>query len=482
MDRKLIILLPFIFSIVLLILGISDNVTLSLFLMCWMVAWWIFEVLPLGITALIPMVFAPIAGLMDLKEIAINYSNPVIYLFLGGFMIARGLEKTRLSERIALQILKFTGKSDRGIVIGFILATGFLSMWISNTATTVMMVPIAISVTNFLKESLPVTSENEGIPAMEIALFLGIAYSANIGGIMTPIGTPPNVVFVGYLDELFQYKIDFFKWFLITAPTGVLVMLAMYKLTQVMFPYRVPVNLDFQDYVKRKIQVLGKVSGEQKITLFVFVFTAFLWIFKGLIHKAIGQSILSDTSIAIFGGILLFLIPKDFMVRDLFLGKAKWTSVLEVEDISKLPWNIVLLFGGGMALANILKDAGIIQMATNYFAGLNLADTYWLIFLLALLTLFLTEIMSNVALCVVALPVIMNLGVSQDIHPFVMALPATLCSSFAFSMPVSTPPNAIVFGTNRVKVVHMVKAGVILNFISAGIVMTVSWWLVKVVL
>lgn len=471
MERKIIFFLPIVICLAITLLGISEPILLSLFLMFWMVIWWVFEIMPLGITSLIPMVFVPSFGLMTLKDVTAQYANPVIYLFLGGFIIARALEKTMLSERIALLILKYTGKSDKGIILGFITATAFLSMWISNTATTVMMVPIGISVISFLRTNLQ-DDEKSSLKSMEIAMFLSIAYSANIGGIMTPIGTPPNVVFVGYLDELFSMKIEFFHWLLFATPTALVIMFIMYKLLNFLFPYNVPVGKDFQNYVSKQIKLLGKISIDQKITLIVFVFTASLWIFKGAIHFLAGRDIFTDTSIAILGGILLFLIPKN---------RKEWKPVLDNSDISHLPWNIVLLFGGGMALANVLKVVGIIQICTDYFGTLDLGSIYWLVFVLALLTLFLTEVMSNVALCVVALPVIMNLGAAQDISPIIMALPAALCSSFAFSMPISTPPNAIVFGTNRIKVIHMLKAGIILNIFSVIIVMTVTWYLMKII-
>lgn len=469
MEKKILGFVPLVFMGIFVLLGVQDKVILSLFLMIWMVSWWVFEVLPLGITALIPMVFGPLLNLGSLKELAINYSNPVIYLFLGGFMIARALEKTGLNERIALTILKTTGKSDKGIVFGFIIATAFLSMWISNTATTVMMIPIAVSVVEFLRGNLARDSI-EGLKAMEISLFLSIAYAANIGGIMTPIGTPPNVVFVGYLDDLYGVKVDFFKWFLITAPSGILLLFLMGKLNLTMFSFSVPVGKEFRDFVSNQVKNLGAPSPDQKLTFGIFLLTALLWIFKGVLHYFAGRNLFSDTSIAILGGMLLFLIP---------YKRKEWKPVLESEDIGKLPWNIVLLFGGGMALANILKNVGLIQMATDYFGQLNFSSIYWLVFVLAILTLFLTEVMSNVALCVVALPVIMNLGQSQGIDPFLFALPAALCSSFAFSMPISTPPNAIVFGTNKIKVSQMMKVGVLLNFISVLIVMTITWFLAK---
>jgi sodium-dependent dicarboxylate transporter 2/3/5 len=464
-HQKIVCVLPFVLCFGFALAGVENDVTLTLFMMIWMVSWWVFEVVPLGITACLPLVFLPFTGILPLKAVTSNYANPIIYLFLGGFMIARALEKTKLSERIALVLLNLTGKSDKGIVLGFVLATAFLSMWISNTATTVMMVPIALSVMNFLEKNIA-HEHKTSLKPMSTALFLGIAYSANIGGIMTPIGTPPNVVFLGYLEDMFQYELQFDRWFMIAAPTAMVLLALMVLLLNRVYPYRVPVDQKFRTYVKDKLTALGQIDGPQRITLVIFMLTASLWVFKGGLHYLLGQKVLNDTSVAILGGFLLFVLPT---------SPRRWTPVLDQDDIPLLPWNIVLLFGGGMALAAAMKEAGIIQVVTSFLAALDLGSPYVLVFMLAFVTLFLTEVMSNVALCVVALPVIMNLGETQGMHPFVIALPATLCASFAFSMPVSTPPNAIVFGTNRVRVIDMVRAGVILNIIGVGVVMTVSW-------
>jgi sodium-dependent dicarboxylate transporter 2/3/5 len=438
----------------------------------WMVTWWIFEVLPLGVTALIPLFILPIFQVTSIEDVTPAYSNPVIFLFLGGFIIARALEKTKLDERVALKILSVTGKSDFGIVLGFVISTAFLSMWISNTATTVMMVPIAMSVLHFLKKNLK-AEDSESIDLMSVVMFLSIAYSANIGGIMTPVGTPPNVVFIGYLNDLYSRKIDFWKWILVTAPVALSLLVIMLILLKKLFPFSFEIPPNFSGFLKDKIKSLGVINNSQRVTICVFFLAAFLWIFKGVLHQLAGTDFLNDTSIAIFSGFLLFLVPT---------SKKKFAPVLRRKDLSHLPWNIVLLFGGGMAMAASLKSVGLIQIATDYFGGLNFSSTYTLILVIAGLALFLTEIMSNVALCVVALPMIMKLGESQSVDPLLMALPAALCASFAFSMPVSTPPNAIVFGTNTVTVKQMLKAGIWLNFIALGITMTLGYYLMPFLL
>ena len=472
MRKTVVAVLPFVILLLELCFGLlsvlgDPKAALTLFMLAWMVAWWIFEILPLGVTALIPMVYLPLMGLSGVKSVAPMYSTSIIYLFLGGFIIARALEKTALNERIALCILNVTGKSDRGIVLGFVIATAFLSMWISNTATTVMMVPIALSVIGFLDKNLP-DAQTGGLKKMALVLFLSIAYSANIGGIMTPVGTPPNVVFIGFLDELYGQTVDFWKWMAVNVPVAVALLGVMLFFLKWIFPYSLAIDSRFGAFIKEKLSALGEVSKAQKLTLTIFSLVCSLWVFKGVLHSLAGSKFINDTSVAILGGILLFLIPYD---------REQKKPVLDIDDIKHLPWNIVMLFGGGMALAGALKDAGLIQATTDYFAALDIQSEYWLVLALALVTLFLTEIMSNVALCMVALPVIMQLGVAQGIPPILIGFPAAICSSFAFSMPISTPPNAIVFGTNQVQVKDMLKAGIPLNFIGVGLVMTVGWFI-----
>ena len=470
MFRFFLLLLPFLILPCDLLFGFSAltgdiHKARCLFLMVWMVTWWISEILPFGITALIPLFFLPSFQIMSIKEVSSNFSNPVILLFLGGFIIARGLEKTSLDKRMALNVLRRTGHSGFGILFGFTIITAFLSLWISNTATTVMMVPIALSVIHFLKENLDKNKTTE-FGNMTITLFLAIAYSANIGGTMTPVGTPPNVVFLGYLDEFYSVKIDFWKWMLMTIPLGVGLIGVMLILLKFLFPYQLSLPKEFQNFIQSKIKTLGPLHISQKITLVVFSLASFLWIFKEVIHSIFGFDFLNDTSIAIFSGFLLFLIPTHLQ---------KWQPVLNQEDISKLPWNIILLFGGGMALADALKTVGLIEMSAHFLDKLPI-EPYWLIFLMTGLCLLLTEVISNVALCVVILPMIMNLGEIKGIDPFLIAMPATLCASFAFSMPISTPPNAIVFATKGLSMKNMLKAGLALNFIALVLTMTLGYF------
>lgn len=452
--------------------GSNPKMILSLFLLFWMVTWWIFEIVPMGVTALIPLFFLPLYQIVPIKDVSPHYANPVIFLFLGGFIIARALEKTKLDERIALSILRVTGSSDNGIIIGFIIATTFLSMWISNTATTVMMLPIAMSVIQFLQDNLD-EKNKKGIPALAAVLYLSLAYSASIGGIMTPIGTPPNVVYLGYLSDLYQRKIDFWRWLVAMAPMSILLLIAMFYILKKLNPFQIELPATFKSFINDKVKSLGPINIQQKITIAVFLLAGSLWIFKDFIHLLVGTEFLNDTSIAIFCGVLLFLIPTNINTAN---------PILDRSDIPRIPWDIVLLFGGGLALAGCLETVGIIELATQSFGRFQFGSSYIFVGILVVVTLILTEVMSNVALCVVALPLIMKLGEAQGVDPLLVSLPCAICASFGFMMPISTPPNAIVFGSNAITMKQMMRGGLLLDIAGVALIMTVGYAMIQWIL
>lgn len=468
--KKIFLILPFL----LLIPFISSNPSqqaLAVYMTLWMVSWWIFEIVPMGITALLPMLFLPLSGLDQLKSLGVFYSHPIIYLFLGGFILALGLEKSGLSERFALNILKRTGKKAQGIVLGFIIATGFLSMWISNTATTVMMLPIAHSILQFIDHHTQ--SSKMELRKFSTATLLAIAYAANIGGTLTPIGTPPNVVLLGFLQDLYKVDVDFMLWILALAPVGIaLFALLYYLLTKHLYRFHLELSEDFGQFIQNKLNILGPMDAKQKLTLAIFTVTCFLWIFKSVLNNLLGAPILHDTLIAIGAGIALFCIPFDFK---------NFKQVLKTEDISKLPWNIVLLFGGGMAMANTLKSVGLIDDLGSVFHHLGHLSVYTLVFLSASVVLVMTEFMSNVALTTVALPIFLTLAESKGFSLLQVGIPIALCSSFAFSMPISTPPNAIVFSTGELTVKQMLRAGILMNIISILVTMSIGWLMIQMI-
>jgi len=440
---------------------LEQNAWYVIGLAAWMVTWWISEAAPIPVTALLPLVLFPVLGVFPIVESTAPYASPIIFLFMGGFLIALGLQKHGLHKRIALNLIRLTGTNANGIILGFMIATAFLSMWISNTATTVMMLPIAMSVINLIVENdktKPDENKQHSFQLFALALLLSIAYAANIGGTATIIGTPPNVVLVGYLKQMLDYDMDFSKWLLIGLPFSfILLILTYFILTRFLFPNGLGVIEGSAALIKDQLGKLGKMSREEHLVAFIFALTAFGWIFKKFINLALGGEYLNDTITAMAGGVLMFLMPVNIK---------KGHFLMNWEDTVKLPWGILILFGGGLCLAKGMEVTGLIQLIGDSIAG-NKQIALWLVITLLILTmLFMTELMSNVALTSIFIPVVIGIAISIGIDPLLVAIPVTLASSCAFMMPISTPPNAIVFSSGRIKMKEMVKAGFVLNIVS----------------
>jgi sodium-dependent dicarboxylate transporter 2/3/5 len=421
----------------------------------WMVIWWISEAVSLAVTALLPIALFPLLGVMDSKETTAPYSSPIIFLFLGGFVIALALERWNLHKRIALSIVQLTGTNANGIILGFMLATAFLSMWISNTATTVMMMPIALSIIHLLTSN---SKNDKNARYFTLAMLLGIAYSANIGGIATLIGTPPNVVFVGIMKENYQLDIDFFMWFKIGFPISIILLTCTYfLLVKVFYPNHLGSFETAKVVLQEELDKLGKMTkGEVKV-LIVFVLTALCWILRSSINHLFEEVQLTDAGIAIVATISLFIIPVDWK-KDIF--------ILEWKDTKELPWGILLLFGGGLTLAKALEKTGIIQLIGDQIANTSTLELSLTISLLIAVMLFMTELMSNVALTTIFIPVVAGIAISLGISPLRIAIPVTIAASCAFMLPMATPPNAIVFASGEIKVAQMAKIGIFINIIA----------------
>ncbi len=435
--------------------ALSENAWRVIAMAVFMLVWWVTEAVPLAITSILPIILLPMLGVMDSKAAAAPYANPVVYLFMGGFMIALAMERWNLHRRIALNIVRITGTNANGIVLGFMLATAGLSMWISNTATTVMMLPIALSVIDLLKKSGEALSE-KGIRFFALSMMLGIAYAANIGGTATIIGTPPNVVFAGFIQETYQMEVSFASWMSFGLPFAlILLLLTYFFIVKVLYPNKLGKFEGAQQLIEQEVLALGQISKAEKRVLVIFVATALLWMFRSPLAKATGLP-LSDEGIALTATIALFITPLNF-------SKAEF--VLNWEDTSKLPWGILLLFGGGLSLANALKETGLIDLIGAQFESLDQVGLLVILGLTAV-SLFLTEIMSNVALVTIFLPVVGAIALGMGIDPLLVCIPVTLAASCAFMLPMSTPPNAIVFASGYLKVSQMVRAGFILNILS----------------
>jgi solute carrier family 13 (sodium-dependent dicarboxylate transporter), member 2/3/5 len=431
----------------------------------WMVTWWITEAIPIPITAMLPLVLFPILGVAKMSQVAQPYGDPVIFLFMGGFILALGLEKYNLHQRIALNLIKLTGTSGNGIILGFMLATALISMWISNTATAIMMLPIASSVTFLLAKDLG--KENDPrFKKFATGLMLGIAYAASIGGMGTIIGTPPNVVMVGYMKRMYNLDVAFTDWMLVGIPVMILVLMACYFIiTKILYRNQLASIEGSRELIHNKLNELGPLSREEKRVLIIFSITSFLWIFRQNINSLIGQNLLDDTGIAMAGGVLMFLTPKNLKKMDFLLT---W------EDMKGMQWGILLLFGGGLALAEGMEQSGLVEKVGDYFKNSDPLSVALLIFMLTLISMALTELMSNVALVTIFVPVVFGIAEGYGINPIWLAMPVTFAASCAFMMPISTPPNAILFASGYIRMKEMIKTGLLLNLFSLVIIWVIA--------
>ncbi len=440
-----------------------------------MAVWWISEVVPLAVTALLPVVLFPFFGIMDGKAVSSTYYNHIIFLFVGGFIIALALQKWNLHKRIALKILILTGTSPAKILLGFMLATAFLSMWISNTATTMMMLPILISVLVNLEELYGV----EKLKKYAVGLLLGVAYSSSIGGIATLIGTPPNPIFAQIYSIYFPEnpEISFSQWFVFALPLSIIMFLVIYFTLFFLFArgqskmWKGNEEVDF----RKEYEMLGKALYEEKIVFIIFITTAVLWMTRSSIdigdfHFGGWGSLLpypkylNDGTVAIMMALLQFLIPSKTNKGEVLMD---WVTV------RKMPWGIIMLFGGGFALASGFKESGLSAYLGNVLQSLNGLHPLIIIIAITSIMIFLTELTSNSSSTTMILPVLASLAVSTHIHPLMLMLPATFAASMAFMLPVATPPNAIVFGSNRLQIKEMARIGLIFNLV--GIVVVSLW-------
>jgi len=438
-----------------------------------MIFLWVTDALPMPVVAIIPLLLFPLLKIHTLEETCKSYANPVIFLFFGGFMLGLAIEKWHLHKRIALNIIKLTGTKGDSIVLGFILATGLLSMWLSNTATTMMMYPIALSVIAVVSQH-PQSQAN--YHHFNLTLMLAIAYASNIGGIATIIGTPPNVAYIGYFQSKYHQEIDFVSWMLVCTPLAVLLLLALYiVMVKWLYPSKINRMDTSETLLKDQIALLGKVTTPEKRVLFVFVLTASLWIFRSMINSWQTWIKLDDTIIAIFSAILLFIIPTGEKRNN-----EETPSLLQWEDTSKMAWGILLLFGGGICLAEALEKVGLIQILGSWLSG-STSNLLVLILLITIISIFISEVMSNVAQVIVFAPVVSVMADNMGINPLLLGVPMTLAASCAGMLPMGTPPNAIVFASNYIKISEMIKVGFILNLIAIALITIFAWYILPIV-
>lgn len=451
-------------------LGPGSNKTLAV--AAWMILWWITEAAPIPITALLPLVLFPFLGVLTMNEAAAPYANPVIFLFLGGFLLAMALERHRMHERIALNLIRLTGTSGNGIILGFILATAVLSMWISNTATAIMMLPIANSVVNLIRSNpgQAIHELDRSERNFALGLMLSIGYAATLGGIATLIGTPPNAVFKGLFEQHYNETVSFGTWMLVGVPASLALLTSTYLIvTRILFPSGIKQIEGTDLLLREKLRNLGPISAAEKRVIGVFGLTSFFWISQEILNNVIGSNVFNDSNIAMAGGMLMFLVPA---------GSGKYEFLLDWPATRDLQWGILILFGGGICLAKGLQQTGIIQNLGAWIADRSTFDI-GLILTVIVITVVLTEFMSNVALVQIFVPVIFGIADGLGANALLLAIPVTLASSIAFMFPISTPPNAIVFSSGYIRMKDMVRAGILLNIVSVAIILLISSTLVK---
>ncbi|PIB30823.1 anion transporter [Maribacter sp. 4U21] len=434
--------------------GLSKEANAVLATTIWIAIWWITEAIPIAVTALLPLVLFPLSGGLDLPTTSGSFGHKYVFLYMGGFIIAIAIEKWNLHKRIALNIINFIGSDIRKIILGFMMATAFLSMWISNTATAVMMLPIGIAIIKQLRDN-PDTIEDENL-IFGKALMLGIAYSASIGGVATLIGTPPNLVLAGVVLDTYGYEITFMQWFTFGLPISIILLFICWKyLTRYAFSFEQTEFPGGKEEIKRQLQLLGKISYEEKSVGFIFAFTAFCWIARSFLLQQFLPG-LDDTIIAICFAIVLFLIP----------ARNRKEQLINWEEAVQMPWGIILLFGGGMALAKGFEVSGLAVWIGSQMTSLSGLSIIVLILVLIAAVNFLTEITSNLATTAMLLPVLAPMALTINVHPFALMVGAAVAASCAFMLPVATPPNAVVFGSGYLRIPDMVKKGLFMNIIS----------------
>ena len=437
----------------------------ALGLMLLMATWWSTEAIPIPATALLPIVLVPALGLGTIGQATAPYANPIIFLFLGGFTLGLAMQRWNLHRRIALLTLKAMGDQPKRQIAGFMLATAFLSMWVSNTATAIMMLPIGLSVVAMMDNSNP-----EGVRKYATALLLAIAYSASIGGIATLIGTPPNALLAAYLSENQGISVGFAQWMVLGVPvTLVMLVLTWWWLTR--RDFGIGQASDSGQMIRDELAKLGVMSRGERLVAVVFVITATAWIFRPLLSASL-MPWLSDTGIAIAAAIAMFLIPVD---------TRQGTFVLDWDSANKLPWGVLLLFGGGLAMAGVISSSGLAEWIAGSLGVAGVLPTIVMMVIVASVIIFLTEVTSNTATAAAFLPLLGALAMAQEVSPLLLTVPAAIAASCAFMMPVATPPNAIVFSSGHMQISDMIKAGFALNLMGIVVVTLITYGLLGLV-
>jgi solute carrier family 13 (sodium-dependent dicarboxylate transporter), member 2/3/5 len=442
-----------------------------------MAIWWLTETISLEATALIPLALFPVLGIAGFKQAAAPYADEVIYLFMGGMMLGVALERWGLHRRIALWTMLLVGTSPVMLIGGMMLATAVLSMWVSNTATAVMMLPIAASIVALVRERLPESTPERDLRNFSTCLVIGVGYAATIGGVATLIGSPPNMVLAGYIGKTYGDPMTFQRWMWIGIPvTAVFLPASWLLLTRLVFPIRIPPIPGARDFLRRQTADLGPMSRGEWLVMTIFSFTSLAWMFRTQLCDALGlftepggarTYLLSDSGIAIFAALAMFLMPVNPRTR---------TFVLDWRHAGRMPWGVLLLFGGGLSMSAAFQAHRVDTYVGAMFDGLQGMPVWAIVLAITATIVFATEIGSNTAVTTTFLPIASAAAVRLGVHPYFLCIPVALAASYAFMMPTGTPPNALVFATGHVRVPQMWRAGIVLNILSIAVITAIVYF------
>ena len=437
-----------------------------------MATWWITEVIPISATAMIPLVLFPLLGITDIGTTAIPYANPMIFLFMGGFILAIAMQEWGLHRRVALNIIKVIGSKPKNIVAGFMVSTAIMSMWVSNTAATMMMLPIALSVIDLTKLQSHTENDIRMYHNFAVALMLSIAYSASVGGLATVIGTPTNALLIGFVSDSYGIEISFAEWMLVGIPIVVLGLPIIFMaMTSWVYPVRFQTLPGGREYIESEMKRLGSITRPEAMVAFIFTTIAVLWMTRTLLEDYIYG--LSDAGIAIFGALLLFLIP---------VKASKGQFLLTWKAAERLPWGVLILFGGGLTLAGAIHRTGLAEWLGGYFGILSGWPVILIILIVCMVIIMFTELASNSATAAAFLPIMGSVAIGIGENPLILAIPVAVVASCAFMLPVATPPNAIVYGSGVMSIPEMAKAGLVLNVFFAILVTLLTYYLFTLIL
>ena len=444
-------------------LSIEGQRTAAIFLL--MGAWWATEAVPVAVTALVPLALFPLLGIVDIQNAADPYANKTIYLFFGGFLMATAIQKWDLHKRIALFVLQNAGSNGASLIFGFMLTAALISMWVMNTATTIMLLPIGLAVITVVKSTVKYLSDEE-IEAFQLALLLGIAYGATIGGMSTLIGTGPNGMLAAFMADNYNLDISFVDWMKVGVPlSAVMLPCSWLILTKVIFKVNFETSSETKELLSSMKEELGELKGPELKVLIIFFITALAWMFRTVLDNFSFLNGLSDAGIAMVSALFLFLVPSG--------NRDKKGPLLEWKDAQEnVPWGLLVLFGGGLSLANAVQATGLaIWMGSLIPQGVSLA---LIMILVVALIIFLTELTSNMATTATFLPVVAAIALQSNFDPLLVTAAVALAASCAFMLPVATPPNAIVFGSGLIRVPQMAKAGFLINILGITVVSLVA--------